>query len=122
MKSKIIIGKSLTSLLFLLLVSNFVAAGFSGYEDRPADVPLSGDHQVLYCDDESADSLDANFNLEKDEMEEKTKPFSQWFIFSPVFIDQFHLEFKEVVSHQSYERTDFRKSIPIWIFTRKIII
>lgn len=123
MKSKLFIGKIFTSLLFLLLVSNFTFAGLSGLDRKNSNHSASDDNKSVYfSNDEDAETLNVDFTPEKDGFEESVEPFLDWFI--PVSDFSFHFEplFTEEIVVHYYDSPDFYQSIPIWIFTRKILL
>lgn len=123
MKSKLVIGKILTSLLFLLLISNFTFAGFSRLSVTTSNSSVSDDDKSVYfCNDVDSETLNVDFNPEKDGLEESIEPFLNWFLPVPAF--NFHFESlslgKGIV--YNYDSPDFYQNIPIWIFTRKILL
>ncbi len=123
MKSKLIIGKILTSLLFLLLVSNFTAVGFTSYERQATDHPAPDDDKSFYFwNDEDAGTLDVDFNPQKDGLEEGLELFTCWYVVPSEFKFSVAAEPVEEVRRYSYDPPVFYQDIPVWIFTRKILL
>ena len=123
MKSKLVIGKILTSLLFLLLISNFTFAGFSRLNGIQSDNSVSDDDKAAYfCNDDDAESLNVDFTPEKDGLEESVEPFLNWIIHVSDFNFLFEPLFTEEAVVYYYDSPDFYQDIPIWIFTRKILL
>jgi hypothetical protein len=122
-KSKLVIGKILTTLLFLLLVSNFTFAGFSSIEETISTSSVSDDDKFVYfSNDGDVETLNVDFTLEKDGLEESIEPFMNWFI--PTSDLNFYFESLSLdkITSPNYDSPDFYQNIPIWIFTRKILL
>lgn len=122
-KFKLLIGKILTSLLFLLLIGNFAFAGFNSLDRSQLDLPTTEyTKSLLFSNDDDVESFDVDFTPEKDGLEENVEPFLGWCIPTHRFQFQFDCLILEEKEIHYFETPAFYQDVPIWIYTRKILL
>lgn len=118
MNFKLVIGKILSQLLFVLLISNFSAVGFSMTKSDPCHSVDSGGSSSF----QNLTKSIVSFSCEQDGFEEKIEPFLAFILDLEHTCYNFVSNDFENAHVKSIEFTFSFLSVPIWLSIRRILI